>query len=69
VLGQHPDIRLTYVFGSVAAGTEHSDSDVDLAVLCAAALIDDQQTAYFGYRRSDGLCRESSIWQRLARNY
>ncbi|WP_417778726.1 type VII toxin-antitoxin system MntA family adenylyltransferase antitoxin [Stutzerimonas xanthomarina] len=43
VLGQHSDIRLAYVFGSVAAGTAHSDSHVDLAVLCEAAMTADQQ--------------------------
>ncbi|MCH2341857.1 MAG: nucleotidyltransferase domain-containing protein [Pseudomonas sp.] len=43
VLGQHPDIRLAYVFGSVAAGTAHRESDVDLAVLCDAAMTADQQ--------------------------
>ncbi|MGE6531807.1 type VII toxin-antitoxin system HepT family RNase toxin [Pseudomonas sp. NPDC077382] len=43
VLGQHPDIRLAYVFGSVAAGTAHRESDVDLAILCDAAMTADQQ--------------------------
>ncbi|MCQ4323084.1 nucleotidyltransferase domain-containing protein [Pseudomonas stutzeri] len=34
---------MAYVFGSVAAGTAHSDSDLDLAVLCDAAMTADQQ--------------------------
>ncbi|TAM33507.1 MAG: nucleotidyltransferase domain-containing protein [Rhodanobacter sp.] len=32
VLASHPDIRLAYVFGSVAQGRETPDSDVDVAV-------------------------------------
>ncbi|WP_445324129.1 nucleotidyltransferase domain-containing protein [Pseudomonas sp. CBC3] len=31
-LRQHPDIKLAYVFGSVAKGTVRSKSDVDVAV-------------------------------------
>lgn len=33
-----PDLVGVYVFGSVAAGLARADSDVDLAVLCAAPL-------------------------------
>jgi predicted nucleotidyltransferase len=32
VLKRHPDIRLAYVFGSVAAGSARPASDVDAAV-------------------------------------
>ncbi|MCI0507617.1 MAG: nucleotidyltransferase domain-containing protein [Gammaproteobacteria bacterium] len=32
VLAGHPDVRLAIVFGSVAAGKERYDSDLDLAV-------------------------------------
>lgn len=32
VLATHPDTRLAYVFGSVARGRAHLDSDVDVAV-------------------------------------
>lgn len=42
-LGQHPDIKLAYVFGSVAAGTARGDSDVDVAVLCDGPMTADQQ--------------------------
>jgi len=42
-LGQHPGIRLAYVFGSVAAGTAQGDSDVDVAVLFDAAMTADRQ--------------------------
>lgn len=42
-LGQHPSIRLAYVFGSVAAGTAHGNSDVDVAVLFDAAMTADNQ--------------------------
>lgn len=37
-LAQHPDVRLAYVFGSVASGRARQDSDVDVAVLMAAPL-------------------------------
>ncbi|MNF79008.1 Nucleotidyltransferase domain protein [compost metagenome] len=37
-LAQHPDVRLAYVFGSVASGRARPDSDVDVAVLMAAPL-------------------------------
>ncbi len=32
VLARHPDIRLAVLFGSLAAGRSHADSDLDLAV-------------------------------------
>ncbi|TBU99961.1 DNA polymerase III subunit beta [Stutzerimonas kirkiae] len=32
-LARHPDIRLAYVFGSVATGHARRDSDVDVAIL------------------------------------
>ena len=31
-LTPHPEIRLAIIFGSLAAGQEHQDSDVDLAI-------------------------------------
>lgn len=34
----HPGIRLAFVFGSVAAGVENADSDVDLVVIGAISL-------------------------------
>jgi DNA-binding transcriptional ArsR family regulator len=34
----HPGIRLTFVFGSVAAGAEKAESDVDLMVIGAVSL-------------------------------
>jgi predicted nucleotidyltransferase len=37
-LAQYPDVRLAYVFGSVASGRARPDSDVDVAVLSAAPL-------------------------------
>jgi len=37
-LAQHPDVRLAYVFGSVASDRARQDSDVDVAVLMAAPL-------------------------------
>ena len=33
LLDRRPDVRLAYVFGSVAAGRAHRDSDLDVAVL------------------------------------
>jgi predicted nucleotidyltransferase len=33
VLERHPDVRLAYVFGSVARGHERVGSDVDIAIL------------------------------------
>ncbi|AHL75190.1 DNA polymerase III subunit beta [Stutzerimonas stutzeri] len=42
-LGQHPNIRLAYVFGSVAAGTARGNSDVDVAVLCDGPMTANQQ--------------------------
>ncbi|WP_409567095.1 nucleotidyltransferase family protein [Pseudomonas sp.] len=40
-LGQHPNIKLAYVFGSVAGGSARANSDVDVAVLCDAAMTAD----------------------------
>lgn len=37
-LAQHPDIKLAYVFGSVAGNKAGPDSDVDVAVLAEAPL-------------------------------
>ncbi|WP_313054982.1 type VII toxin-antitoxin system MntA family adenylyltransferase antitoxin [Pseudomonas lopnurensis] len=37
-LARHPDIKLAYVFGSVARNTARPDSDVDVAVLAASPL-------------------------------
>lgn len=42
-LGQHPDIKLAYVFGSVAAGTARGNSDVDVAIMCDGPMTADQQ--------------------------
>lgn len=42
-LARHPDIRLAYVFGSVAAGTAQDGSDVDVAVLCDGPMTAEQQ--------------------------
>ncbi len=33
LLAQHPDIRLAYLFGSLARGEARADSDLDLAIL------------------------------------
>ncbi len=38
VLSRHPEIRLAYVFGSVATGGAGADSDLDLAVQADAPL-------------------------------
>ena len=38
VLSDHPDIKLAFVFGSLASNTQHRDSDVDVAVQKSAAL-------------------------------
>ena len=38
VLDRHPEIRLAYVFGSVATGGARADSDLDLAVQADAPL-------------------------------
>lgn len=38
VLAQHPDIDLAIVFGSVARGKAHPDSDLDVAVRKAVPL-------------------------------
>ncbi len=35
-LSKHADVSLAFVYGSVAAGTEHAGSDVDVAVAGAA---------------------------------
>ena len=37
-LVHHPDIKLAYVFGSVARGQAGANSDVDVAILAAAPL-------------------------------
>ncbi|TBU93892.1 type VII toxin-antitoxin system MntA family adenylyltransferase antitoxin [Phytopseudomonas dryadis] len=37
-LAYHPDIKLAYVFGSIASGKAGANSDVDVAVLTTAKL-------------------------------
>ena len=45
VLERHPEIRIALLFGSLAAGKERWDSDLDLAVAAAQPLSADQKTA------------------------
>lgn len=45
VLREYPDIRLAYVFGSVAGGTAQADSDIDVAVMADSPMTADQQIA------------------------
>ena len=33
VLARYPEIQAVYLFGSVATGTQHSDSDLDMALV------------------------------------
>lgn len=54
-LARHPDIKLAYVFGSVARNTAKPDSDVDVAVLAATPPgCGAQDPVDFGHRRSHG---------------
>lgn len=48
VLSRHPEIDLAVLFGSLAAGTARSDSDVDLAVAAAAPLSYEARMALIG---------------------
>lgn len=45
---REPLVRFIYVFGSVATGTAHPDSDLDLAISTSAALLPDQEAALHG---------------------
>jgi predicted nucleotidyltransferase len=47
-LAQHPAIRIAFLFGSLAQGTESADSDLDIAVGAGRPLETEEKTALVG---------------------
>ncbi len=56
VLKKHPEILVAYLYGSVASGREHGESDIDIGVLLKE---DFKPDALYSARIANEICMES----------